>query len=409
MKKVVIINHSDTRGGASVVSYRLMQALAAQGVDARMLVMHKGTDSLRVEEVGTPRSRRAAFLAECAQIYTHNGFNRRDLFKVSTGSYGISVHNHPWVLEADAIVLGWVNQGMLSLDETGRLAALGKPMAWTLHDMWPVTGVCHHAGNCERYTGHCGNCPLLCGGRRAHDLSYKVFGRKLKLYGQHPIHLVPVSNWMAGKCRASALGRDLPLTVIPNAFPVDEYSTVPATSRRQLHLPDGLPLVVMGAARLDDPIKNLPLAVETLNGVHEAGVNCAAVFYGDLRDPAALDALRLPHVWLGKTDMHSVAQIYAHATAVLSTSHYETLPGTLIEGMAAGCTPVATANGGQPDIVDNGTDGWLCDADAVQLAEALTKAVTRPFDRDAQHRAVARRFAAERVARQYMRLLDLMP
>lgn len=44
MKKVVLINHSDTRGGASVVTYRLMQALSRAGVDARMIVMHKGTD-----------------------------------------------------------------------------------------------------------------------------------------------------------------------------------------------------------------------------------------------------------------------------------------------------------------------------------------------------------------------------
>ena len=37
--KIVLINHSDSAGGAAVVSLRLVQALAEQGVDARMLVM----------------------------------------------------------------------------------------------------------------------------------------------------------------------------------------------------------------------------------------------------------------------------------------------------------------------------------------------------------------------------------
>ena len=35
--KVVLINHSDTLGGASVVTARLASALRAEGVDARML------------------------------------------------------------------------------------------------------------------------------------------------------------------------------------------------------------------------------------------------------------------------------------------------------------------------------------------------------------------------------------
>ncbi len=39
--KVVLINHSDTRGGASVVTSRLAEALRREGVDARMLVVHR--------------------------------------------------------------------------------------------------------------------------------------------------------------------------------------------------------------------------------------------------------------------------------------------------------------------------------------------------------------------------------
>lgn len=38
-KKVVLINHSDTLGGAAIVTFRLMQALRQQGVDARMVCL----------------------------------------------------------------------------------------------------------------------------------------------------------------------------------------------------------------------------------------------------------------------------------------------------------------------------------------------------------------------------------
>ena len=53
--KVTIVNHSDVVGGASMVSLRLMEALQAEGVDARMLVMKQsGQKRADIAEVGTP-------------------------------------------------------------------------------------------------------------------------------------------------------------------------------------------------------------------------------------------------------------------------------------------------------------------------------------------------------------------
>lgn len=409
MKKVVLINHSDSRGGASVVTYRLMKALSCLGVDARLLVVHKSTDNLRVDELRPKWRHDMAFLAECAQIYTHNGFNKQDIFKVSTAKYGMDIHNHPWVKEADAIILGWINQGMMSLREISSLHKMGKPIAWTLHDMWPITGICHHAGTCTKYTDGCGNCPFIRGGKTTKDLSYNAFRLKELLYRDVPIKFVAISGWIADKCSQSRLTAAADVTVIPNPFPVEKYAVTPVMSRRELHLPAQKNLIVMGAARLDDPIKNLPLAVETLNRVANAS-DTAAVFFGNLRNPHALDNLKMPYVHLGTVAKpEHIAQIFSHAAVVLSTSHYETLPGTLIEGMAAGATPVTTGNGGQRDIIDNGEDGYISTHDdADELSLLIERALEKPFDRLVQHAAVERRFAARRVANAYIQLLNLI-
>ena len=61
--KVVLVNHSDSLGGASVVTYRLMEALIAQGVDARMLVVKKSTGSPYVAEGGGGGAGRWAVIA----------------------------------------------------------------------------------------------------------------------------------------------------------------------------------------------------------------------------------------------------------------------------------------------------------------------------------------------------------
>lgn len=411
--QVVLVNHSDSLGGASVVTMRLMRALIELGVDARMLVMQASEPDPRVDVVGPKWKRKAAFLAEAARIWVGNGFHREDVFKASIACCGLSIHDHPWVKDADVVVLNWINQGMLSLSEIGRIEA---PVVWTMHDMWPFTGVCHHAALCNRYLAVCGYCPLLYNGTHARDLSTSTHARKADLYARKKIHFVAVSNWLADCCRHSSLCRREDVRVIPNAFPSESYSFLPSASRAELGLPDG-DLIAFGAARIDDPVKGLTLAVEALNKLHDSGRRATAVFFGAMRDPHALDGLQLPHVHLGMvTDPAKVAKILAHCAVVLSSSHYETLPGTLVEGMAAGCVPVAFLHGGQADIVSHLRTGYLANyAKTSDLAAGLAWALDHAessgsgaeiISRASQHAEINRLFSARTVAARYISLFE---
>lgn len=404
---VVFLNHSDSLGGASVVTMRLMRALCDMGVDARMLVMRAAGRDMRVDELRPAWRRGACFLAECARIYAGNGFSRSRLFQVSAACAGMPVSQHPWVRDADVVVLSWVNQGMLSLAEIARIKA---PVVWMMHDMWCFTGICHHAGECDAYLRACGDCRFL--GRMASpsDLSASTLRRKAQLYARKPITFVAVSRWLRDRCARSALCRGQRVECIPNPFPLAAYSLTPAASRAALGLPEGKKLIVMAAARLDDPIKGLPLALDALNRLADTpeGEDAAAVFVGAIRDPRALDGLRLPRVALGMvSDPAAMAQIYAHCTAVLSSSHYETLPGTLVEGMAAGAVPVAFDRGGQSDIFDHLSTGYLAQyPDTAALAQGLRFALSSPVPRERLRAQVAQRFDAGRVAARYLALFE---
>lgn len=403
--KVVLVNHSDTKGGASVVTVRLMHALRQAGVDARMLVMHKTLADDNIALMSNKLARETSFLAEHAIIYARNGFSRENLFKTSIAVTTLPVHRHPWVKEADVVVLNWINQGMMSLKEVGRIKA---PVVWTMHDMWNLTGVCHHAGECIGYMHGCGSCRLLNNGHDANDLSYSTYLRKMRLYDHKPIQFVAVSNWLARKCAKSILMKGRSLSVIPNAFPVADFSPEPRLTRQACGLPADRRLIVMGAARLDDPIKGLDMAVEALNKVRDLPV--AAVFFGDLHDKNALSRLRLPHLWLGPVKSpEKLREIYAHSDVVLSTSHYETLPGTLVEGMAAGCVPVTFGYGGQNDIVDHRRTGYIAIyRNTDDVADGIRYALSGAVDIALMRRTVAGRFAAEAVAAKYIELFNRM-
>lgn len=411
--KVVIINKSDATGGAAIVSFRLMKALREAGIDARMLVAEKTTDSPYVTLAASPLRLKRAFLTERLDIFRSLGFERRNLWKIDTGADGVPLWRHPLVRHADVVCLNWINQGFLSLKGVRRICALGKPVVWTMHDMWNMTGICHHAGDCNRFTHRCGDCHLLGTKKGDNDLSHRVWERKQKLYADCRITYVAVSRWLRGRAGGSSLMHDSDVRVIPNAFPLPS----PLTDDERGHHPADTVRLIMGAARLDDPIKGLPLLVEASHilAAEPQGKKYELITYGTLKDASALDGMAIPVTHLGRIEgAEALRAAYSRADIVVSSSLFETLPGTLVEGQAFGCVPVAFDRGGQRDIIDHGTTGFLAeyDADITRAAENLADAIRSaasaisPQMRRNMYESVNKKFAAGNVAANYISLFN---
>lgn len=408
---VCLICNNDLNGGAAIVTSRLMQALRHEGLDARMLVFSKLSESPNIEMVSSQNGRIWHFIKERVGIMLCNGFSRKNLFRVSTADTGIDLCSHPWVQEADVILLSWVNQGMLSLKGIRRLCSMGKPVVWVMHDMWCMTGICHHAYECTRYTEQCGCCPYLNSSKK-HDLSFRTWRRKKNLYDNTDITFVAVSNWLAECGRRSSLLADQRIEVIPNAFPASSFVT---SHQELLNLPQldySKKMIVMGASRLDDPIKGLDYAIDALNILfdeHPAiAKDCIAVFYGNLRDKSLFDRLNFPFQLLGSvSDQIVIRELYSAAQIVLSTSLYETLPTTLIEGQAGGALPVTFGRGGQSDIVDHLKTGYIAEyKNPRSVAEGILWALNAGIDRETLHDSVEQRFASRIVVRRFIDLFD---
>ena len=408
--KIALINRSDTTGGAAVVTHRLMQALRDEGIDARMLVLEKLTDDPYVISYASPLIDKYNFIAERWNIFLHNGFSRDNLFKADIANHGRDIASHKWIKEADVIMLNWINQGALSLRAIERLCQTGKPIIWTMHDMWPFTGVCHHALSCSEYQHVCRGCQFL--GSIKADLSTAVQALKSKLYARHPdIQFVAVSNWLAERASESRLLHNMALTVIPNAIDADAFG-YERQRQGNLGISADKKVIAMGAARLDDTIKGFDLLISATRHLHDTQPELAKklhlVLFGSIRDSSLLDQLCLPHTHLGTVKgIEALVNIYTQADVVLSTSRFETLPGTLVEGMACGCIPVSFGAGGQADVIDHLTTGYIApEVEPEAIAEGIAWAADAAIDRKMLHDTVARKFSASVVARQYIQLSE---
>lgn len=412
--KIVIINKSDARGGAAVVSRRLMHALQGQGAEVDMLVAEKLTDDPHVHRAASRGTVRRKFLLERLPLFIANGGSKRDLFKIDPATKGLPLWRHPLVKGADIVCLGWVNQGMLSLEGVRRIASR-KPTVWIMHDMWNATGICHHAGHCEGFKHKCGNCPLLNGMRSTHDLSRTVWKAKKALYSEVDITFVAVSNWLKQRCRESSLMHDARIEVIGNPVALPTHKHTPRSNGNTIEM-------LMVAARLDDHIKGFSVLVEALQVLEqehpEIHKRLRINLLGDIRDRSKLTSLNIPYEAIGSVAECLIEPFYRKADILVSPSSYETLPGTLVEAHLYGTLPVAFDSGGQRDIVTPGQTGILVERvrdhhqRAVDFAGAIVSAVellesgSRRALARKMYESVSERFGEQKIARRYLDLFE---
>ncbi|MDO4525816.1 MAG: glycosyltransferase, partial [Bacteroidales bacterium] len=162
--KVLLINTSDIIGGAAVAANRLLHALNDSGIEAKMLVKFKSSDDKRVVSIGdsflSSFFKWLRFISERLLIFVANQFSKKNLFAVSIANTGFDISVFDAVKDADVIHIHWINQGFLSLSDINKISGLGKPIIWTMHDMWPFTSVCHYAGDCNEYHNKCIKCNM---------------------------------------------------------------------------------------------------------------------------------------------------------------------------------------------------------------------------------------------------------
>ena len=415
--RILIVNTSENVGGAAVAANRLMEALNNNGVKARMLVMKKDTGCITVAQLPHPWLQRLHFLWERFVIYCRLHFTRHNLFAIDIANAGTDITRLPEFREADLIHLSWINQGMLSLADIRRIIRSGKPVVWTMHDLWPATGICHYARQCPSFKTVCHHCRLLPAGGGRDDLSRRVWERKKALYHNSNIHFVTCSRWLEGQARQSALLTGQRVTAIPN--PIDTRLFAPADkaqARLGAQLPPSRRVILFVAHRVDDDRKGVAFFIEAVNRLadtipHFADDTCVALI--GRNSDAVASQLRVPAHALGfVADEHQMASVYSTADVFVLPSLEDNLPNTIMEAMACGVPCVGFRVGGIPEMIDHRANGYVANfKDVADLANGI-QWVLGEADHEALARAarakVERSYAQSAVASRYIEVYNEM-
>ncbi len=392
--KVLLLN-TYARGGAAVACLRLKDALEQAGVDAKIL---------SADQAGS----RWPFYAERLSFLPFER-DKSVRFSFSLANFGKNLLRHPLVQEADVLHLHWINQGFLSLQGIQELSLLGKPMVWTLHDMWAFTGGCHYSRGCDHFQECCGHCPYL-KNPSPNDLSHRIWVRKQHLFPKN-IQFITCSAWLASVARSSSLLKNYPITNIPNPIDVTLFQPLSETERRNFRLSKGINpqsrLLLFAAMNVSEERKGFRFLQEALDFLKSQHPDFQVeIMVIGKAQPEVLSALPYPVHALGMIqDQRELIRIYGSADVFVIPSLEDNLPNTVMESLACG-TPVAGfKTGGIPEMVGHLEQGFIApQGDSRKLAEGiywvLSKANLSVLSKQAREKATSD-YANALIAKQY--------
>lgn len=411
---VLHVSTTDSFGGAGRAAHRIHRALVEAGCGSSMRVLRHGTDDDSVKG-GIPGRRSLLSRAERRAGHLLGARQERGWTTTNAGWHTFAHQQCAGIVDelnatdAQILNLHWVNEGMLSVSDIGRLE---KPIVWTLHDMWAFCGSEHYTedGPAARFRrGYAdSNRPPGEGGK---DLDRMTWEAKRRDWAGRKFTIVSPSRWLAECAAGSVLFAAAPVHVIPNALDVEGLwrPIAKETARAALGLPAEKRLVLMGAeGGTSDPRKGGDLLRETIARVAPRSLNdIELVIYGQ-SGPGKLDRWPCPVHWLGQVrDDRVLVLAYSAADAVVVPSRQDNLPNAAVEAQACGTPVVAFDVGGLPDIVTHQVSGWLAKPfDVDDLAEGLLWVLADEdrrlsLSRAARAHAVAS-YAPEVVARKYL-------
>lgn len=412
--KVTLINTADAGGGAPAACMRLLKALQLKQVDARLQVQEKKTDEPRVDSTGaTTMGRLKAkfnFLYERLPFIWFKAKDKSVRFAFSSANAGTDIGKQPAIVNADILHLHWTNSGYLSISNLTQLQNSGKPVVWTLHDMWAFTGGCHYSGDCTHFISQCGNCWML-RDPADNDLSHSGWLRKQEmLKAAKNMVFVTCSHWLADVARTSSLLKGFRIETIPNPIDTDLFSAKDKTAARaKWNINAKSKVILFGAANIMDRRKGITYLVDALNDLKNNYPDTGDIEIVIFGKNKSFDVSQLPFKVYEAGIISSqadIAELYSLADVYVSPAIEDNLPNTIMEALSCTTPVVAFNTGGIPDLVEHLQNGYLAEFKSAADFAAGIHYVLNPDHASAlsvnARKKVLNTFSNEKVAEQYM-------
>ena len=149
--------------------------------------------------------------------------------------------------------------------------------------------------------------------------------------------------------------------IVPNGIDLEEYAGETLFPDKKT---DTKNILFVGRLR---PVKGVQYLITAMKKIHEEMPDAKLIIVGEGEERECLAALSIQlgiqkYVkFIGKVEHEKVKTFMQQADVFVLPSLSEGFPNVILEAMACGLPVIATRVGGIPDIISNGTNGYLVD------------------------------------------------
>lgn len=402
--KVVHVTTMDF-GGAGMAVIRIHEALLNQGVDSKILVLTKITNTpgvisylpkksnkyiqgilSRIENV---RRRLWELRNPIARWVRKSNILNDCFFTLSSTSY--RVEKHPLIKNADIVHLHWIQN---FVNYPTFFSTVEKPCVWTFHDENIGLGGFHYIRDYEKfYKKH----------RKLEDFLRNIKQNSYLL--KSDVRLIPLSKIMNDFIIKVPYCSHWKKTIVHN--PVNT-SVFVLHEKKECRISLGLPLdkkvILFVAYEISDDRKGLDKLIRSLKNLNRNDILLCCV--GGNQNMHSID---IPHTLLGHIhDESQLSRVYSAADLFVLASDQEAFGQTLLESISCG-TPVVSFPCGISEELINKNNGIRCnDFSIEEMARCIDIALNTTYDIRVMRDDVIKRFSPEHIAQQYIAIYQNM-
>jgi glycosyltransferase involved in cell wall biosynthesis len=285
------------------------------------------------------------------------------------------ISRHPWFRKANILQFYNMHGGYFGHTALPSITRR-RPVIWRLSDMWPMTGHCGYAYECEAWKTACGSCPRLEEiPSLIRDTTRLLWYLKKRIYGNSRFIIVAPSKWIAELAKQSPLLGRFPVHLIPNGVDTVVFRRMPKKAARSiLNLPTTHRIVLFSAQGLDDPRKGGPLLKSALEQLANKKIGQITVLLAGRSRHQDDVGDHFPTKYVGHLVNNDLmmAVLYSAADIFVLPTLADNFPNAMLESMACGTPVISFFVGGIPEAVRHMVTGYLAAPnDSQDLAKGI--------------------------------------
>ena len=407
--RVLIVNFSSKKGGASQSAHRLFKALLRNNIESKMLIKKYDADSLDsnyyIQQKNWLINICNDLLSFIENLFLKIIGKSNNNFSYSIfGSFGITKMINDY--NPDIVNLHWVAGNMMSVNDIRKIKA---PIVWTIHDHWPFSNGYHVPSS-----------HFIDGMSDPNDFKKTFWFRYKKwiLNSKNDLTVVSPSKWIGNIAKSSEIFKSNDHYHIPNLPKIDclnfnyladkTISKCVLKEKNIVNLPIDKQVISFGAMNpISDKNKGFDLLHKAWIMINSKN-SCLHIFGINNVDEDMYCKNIISGAFTSFVRSSISAEIYGASDLIVVPSYQENLSNCIYEALSCGRPVVAFDIGGNGELIDHKINGYLAQPyDEEDLANGiawiLNYANPKELEENARNK-ILNKFSHERLLGNYLDL-----